>query len=244
MSHNDYTVDSKIIACQSDKDCPYSSICYYFNASNLLVGQCGCSLENGDIGVKCNGQSTMTYTRIFLMSVATFVALLMSVYIIKELWKTHLDFGLKKLDVKITTLIGCLLYEIFIIIFNVGGILTLISHDPFPVIDGVTGKKMRQYYLVRNVGTAGFVLFLIAGLLNVSVLWLEIVISSRKFKKISNPQISKNYQKAILIFDLIFVTLTAVTIWYDTSLIGIVGSALIILICIVYVNLLFFLSVF
>lgn len=78
------------------------------------------------------------------------------------------------------------------------------------------------------------ILFLVAGLLNVSVLWLEVAIASKKFKIIANPQISKNYQKGIIIFDIIFVVLATIINWLNTSFIGIVGAVLIIIICIVY----------
>lgn len=233
MSYNDFIVDGKIINCISDKDCPYSSVCYYFNPSNITNGQCGCSLEYGDIGALCNQQSAMTYTRVALMAIASFLAFMVVVYIIYELFKIHADSGLKKLDVKVTTLIECALYELFVIIFNIGGILTLVHHEPVPIVDSVTGRKKRSFFLMRNAGTAGLVLFLVAGLLNVSVLWLEVAIASKKFKKISNPQVSKSYQKVILVFDIIFVVLAIVLNWFNPSLIGIVGAVLIILICIV-----------
>lgn len=70
-------------------------------------------------------------------------------------------------------------------------------------IDEVSGRKKRPAGIGRNLGVSGAAFFLVAASLNVSILWLEVAIASKKFKKINNPQLSKKYQLAVIIFDVV-----------------------------------------
>lgn len=210
-----------LINCKNDTACPGSSLCFFFNKTNPALGVCSCNAELGDTGDLCNELSTYSYVRLSTMISLSFISVLILIYIFYEI--LVLDHSkIKRFDVKVTSLIECILALLFLIIYKSIGIFWVFSPD-LAAIDESTGKKKRPLSIVRNIGLSGFAFFLIAATLNVSTLWLEVAIASKKFKKINNPQLSKKYQFAVSIFDAFVVISNALINWFYAPITPIFG---------------------
>ena len=210
-----------LIDCLRDSDCPGSSLCFYLNNTNPKMGFCCCNSELGDTGDLCNELSNYSYLRLSVMSGVFFVVFCIFCYIFYQLLIIDRT-KIKRFDVKVTTLIECIFALSFLMLYEAAGILWILSPNS-TTIDEVSGRKKRPAGIGRNLGVSGAAFFLVAASLNVSILWLEVAIASKRFKKINNPQLSKKYQLAVSIFDVIAVLSIALINWFMPPLTPIFG---------------------
>lgn len=212
------TVNGTIIPCVNDLICPYSSICYYFDRANPTLGQCGCNIESGEIGLHCDEPGRMSIYRYITVAIAMIASIVVFFLSVKEAYILYTQSNVRKLEVKMTTLVECALCELFLFLYSLFGLLNLIYPNAPPIFDLAIGKKKRYYTPPRNAFLAAFVFFNIAAMLNISVLWLEVAIASKKFRRFNNNQISGKYQKFIFAIDVIAAIIIGVINWFSTSL--------------------------
>lgn len=113
-----YEFDGIVIPCNDTFYCPRTGVCYFTNKQPELskIGQCGCSLEFGELGPECNQKSLFTYYRAVAMGFAiifSFLSLLFVVYEMIQLYKKRMGFSL---TMKETTLFFCVAFYSFIFI--------------------------------------------------------------------------------------------------------------------------------
>ena len=230
-NNNHYYFNNTIIECKRDSDCPLMSFCYLLTLPSRNFGDCSCDLEYGNTGPLCDQHTSFSYYRYTALSLLIAFSFISFIIILFEA-KSIANENSNKFDVKFTSLILCSLSEIFFIIYNVGGLLLLSFPTASSGFDPL-GRKRRYYAPVRSVGLAGISIFFSASLLNVSVLWLEVAILSKKFKMIKNPQISKTYQKAIGIFVTIFAVTICALYFINVIFMAAAGAALLLILVIV-----------
>lgn len=223
IANEDIYVNGTIIPCKNDFDCPFTAVCYNNSRISKYVGQCGCDYEWGEIGNECDQSGPMAYFQLGFFSVFVIISMLSFIYLLKEIWCIHkTEKGLKQLDVKTTSMVACALTYLSFSLYAIGGI-SIIMDPVAEKPDGIASTKKRKFSSFRAAFLALFTLFLIATFMNVSILWLEVAIASKKFKRINNPQLSRNYRYAVITFDVLAAIIVACISWYNSSYTGIVG---------------------
>lgn len=212
----DFLIDGNQIQCLNDSSCPYTSICYFPDSSNPTQGLCGCNAEWGEIGSKCDKPGVGTIYRIAAYSFLTSLAILLMLFIAYELYWLHVSKILQKLDARVTTFISCMISLAGMISYFLFGIY--MAQHPMDIMNtqqNAAPIKKRPYEVSRSISLGVLAFFFIAGILNVSVLWLEIAIASKKFQRISSSQISKKYRIALLVFDVLLGIGIVVLLWLN-----------------------------
>lgn len=210
---NDFIIDGKQIPCMNDTSCPYTSICYYPFPSTPTKGLCGCNAGWGEIGDRCDQPGTATIYRLIVYSILCGLSFIFTIYIIYELYRLYFIHGNKTLNARSTTLISCMFCLAGMAAYFLLGIH--ITQHPNEDVDSVqtTIIKKRAYEAERSIALAIMAVFFIAGILNVSLLWLEVAIASKKFKRITSSHLSRRYRIALFLFDFGIGVGTTISIW-------------------------------
>lgn len=227
----DIYVNGTIIPCKTDLDCPLTAICYNNSRISVEVGQCGCDYDYGDVGDLCNQRSSMTYfilgwfSFFIVISTLSFLFALYEIFMIQRTGE-RLSF----LNVKTTTLIACMLTYASFILYAGSGIVILLNPQAAPMSEQTAVTKKRSLAYLRTAGLALYSFFLITSLLNVSILWLEVAIASKKFQRVLSPQVSKNYRYAVATFDVVACIAVAAVSWFNSTYLSYIGVVLIVLV--------------
>lgn len=217
------TYNGTVHDCVLDIDCPGTSICYYVIKELPKQGYCSCSVEFGNKGLLCDQSSKGGYAKMTTVSLDIIMASVIFLYVTFQLIQSIFFRKIKLTDVRITSLFLC---WIALIMFNVYLAVGMywVSNPTTPFVPEVaTGKKRRDYSELRNISLSLYAFFFVAAALNVSILWLEVAIASKKFIRISGPQVSTKYRNSILIFDACVILAISLVNWFSMSLTPVIG---------------------
>lgn len=236
------TYNGSIYSCTVDIDCPGVSVCFFINKSNTTQGYCSCNIEQGSKGLLCDQISMSGYARI----IGYFVDLAFTIFVILVIFCLLILLMKTKriafFDVRITSLLMCGISLLFLCCYiSVGlywGLHPILPHED----DKLTGKKRKPFSELRNFSLGIFIFFYITAALNISILWLEVAIASKRFRRIEAPQLSKNYRYILFVVDFIIAITIGLTNWFASSIASTVAAFFCVLVLVLFVDCLFELS--
>lgn len=224
------TYNNTVYPCSVDIDCPGVSVCYFFNKTNPNQGYCSCNVEQGSKGLLCDQISPGGYARIVSLSFVLVFAIIAIVVIFYQLLVLNKIKKINIFDVRITSLLMLLISLIFISTYHA----VILYWTLYPELsfeeDKLTGKKRRPLSQFRMISLGLNSFFYITASLNISILWLEVAIASKRFKRINKPQLSTNYRYIVFFIDFVFAVVIGFTSWFALSFTSIAAAVIFLII--------------
>lgn len=217
MSSN-VTYNGIVYPCNYEIDCPGNSACYYIDKTNPTKGYCGCNVEQGNQGLLCDQINLLGYGRIVILSLDVAFSFLVFLVVIYQLFLLMKAKKISVFDVRTTSLLMCGISLVLICIY--AAILLywmLFPNLPF-VKDEITKYKRRPFTEIISISLSVGLFFYATASLNISILWLEVAIVSKRFQRINRPQLSKNYRYAVFALDCLFALVAGFVIWFALPL--------------------------
>lgn len=189
------------------------------------------NVEWGNIGPHCDEPSAQTRYKTSGYSIIIGACSILIFFILNDLWQLHKTTGIKKLEARVTSFLACIVSLAGLIAYCSYGMYMLYHPNNISAMTTGQSLKKRDGVLGRSVALMVFIFFFVAAVLNVSILWLEVAIKSRRFKFISNPQLSYRYRIVVFLFDLALGVAVIVMNWVAGSASN-VGVGAMVFICV------------
>lgn len=229
--------NNSVVPCLDDLSCPGNSQCVIENVIlNKTKMICSCGPEWGNGGLLCDEYGAMSYFLMVFHSILVAVFAYIFFLVSSRLIYLKKQNKLSTLNAKATTLILLNLGCVFCLTLHASNVYAYANPNNLILsYDSVFGyRKYTSAKTLRAVSSIIFSFFLISSVLNIGILWLEVAISSNKFQKLNNPQLSSRYATFVAVIDVFLAITMAVAFAFSENYVAMALGPIILFIIVVY----------
>ncbi|GBG28804.1 Hypothetical Protein FCC1311_050252 [Hondaea fermentalgiana] len=192
--------------CEKDFDCPGTTSCYV-NVTWLPEGESLCACEGffGWTGDDCQDLTTQGYVYISLVSVCLALALPVFMTNVRALWRLFHIPGQSRWGLNSATLIFTLIALLGIIVWRISTLTVILTPQYNTVTFPGSELRLHPVLLAEKFTLAVATVFSTLGMLNVSILWLEIARKSARMLYRNTDSIWGGYARSVYLFEFCFV---------------------------------------